>query len=139
MTTTSTLHDLSRRGCHSSVASDTDFIYHERQLISSANERKVARRGGATMTSGSVSRTAALKTLGLSDPCSKAEVSAAYRRLARSMHPDMSGVPDHDVVDRFTSLTDAYRVLTTPCSPASPTPPPTTTPSSPALRLRLAD
>lgn len=91
------------------------------------------------MTSGSVSRTAALKTLGLSDPCSKAEMSAAYRRLARSMHPDMSGVPNRDVVDRFTSLTDAYRLLTTPSSPAPPTPPTTRTPTTPAPRLRLAD
>jgi hypothetical protein len=76
------------------------------------------------MASGSISRTAALAMLGLADSCSQREITAAYRRLARSTHPDITGVPDHDAADRFTALTDAYHVLTSPSGSPAPEAPP---------------
>src|SRR5688500_12676270 len=50
-------------------------------------------------------------TLGLLDEASAADITQAYRRLARQHHPDTN--PDAEG-DRFAGLTDAYDILRDP-------------------------
>lgn len=50
-------------------------------------------------------------TLGLLDDSSAADITHAYRRLARQHHPDAN--PDAEA-DRFAGLTDAYDILRDP-------------------------
>lgn len=52
-------------------------------------------------------RAAALAVLGLTWEATPAQVTAAYRRLARTTHPDRCA--DEDAGARFAALTDAYR------------------------------
>ena len=47
-----------------------------------------------------------VSALGLEPGASRGDITRAYRRLARLMHPDMSGDPA--AAQRFASLTDAY-------------------------------
>ncbi len=56
-------------------------------------------------------RRAALAVLGLAGTATPAEVTAAYRRLAKATHPDMTGRTDADAAQRFETLTRAYRRL----------------------------
>lgn len=51
---------------------------------------------------------AALALLGLPRGADRADVSRAYRRLARDTHPDMSA--DGDAAARFDALARAYRL-----------------------------
>jgi DnaJ domain len=64
----------------------------------------------------SAARRAALTVLGLADSATAADVTQAYRRLAKLTHPDTAGRTDRDAARRFSALTDAYRSLTTPPS-----------------------
>ena len=59
-----------------------------------------------------IPRLAALAVLGLSGEASAREITQAYRRLAKTTHPDVTGPLDHDAARRFAALADAYRVLT---------------------------
>ena len=52
-------------------------------------------------------RTAALAALGLAPDATPAEVTSAYRRLARAVHPDRSAHDDAGA--RFALLAEAYR------------------------------
>ena len=52
-------------------------------------------------------RTAALAALGLAPDATPAEVTSAYRRLARAIHPDHSAHDDAGA--RFALLAEAYR------------------------------
>lgn len=63
-------------------------------------------------------RLAALAVLGLPTHASASEITQAYRRLAKTTHPDVTGRLDQDAGRRFAALTDAYDALTT----SSPTP-----------------
>lgn len=81
------------------------------------------------MGDSSAARRAALTVLGLSNSATDAEVTQAYRRLAKLTHPDTAGRADRDTARRFSALTDAYRSLAAPppvgpeCSPVqAPTP-----------------
>jgi len=85
-------------------------------------------------------RTAALALLGLSEPATAEQVTRAYRRLAKSTHPDVTGPLDRDAGSRFASLTAAYRLLLDASSapphpawspPSPPSPPAPTPPSEP--------
>ena len=49
------------------------------------------------------------KILGVSTDADEKQVKAAYRRLAREYHPDVS--EQHDAEDRFKEITEAYNVL----------------------------
>lgn len=49
------------------------------------------------------------ETLGIPADAHPGEVTAAYRRLVRDLHPDTN--PDPAVQDRFRAVSDAYRVL----------------------------
>jgi hypothetical protein len=70
-------------------------------------------------------RSAALAMLGLTAQASAREVTQAYRRLAKTTHPDIAGPRDHDAARRFAALTEAYHVLAlTPATPSPPVPPP---------------
>ena len=51
--------------------------------------------------------TAGLQVLGLSGAATRAQIQAAYRRLARAFHPDLN----RDGARRFREATDAYRTL----------------------------
>jgi DnaJ-like protein len=64
------------------------------------------------------SRVAALAILGLSEPATAHQVTRAYRRLAKTFHPDVAGPCDHDAARRFAVLAEAYHALTS--SPATP-------------------
>src|SRR3954463_14195587 len=74
------------------------------------------------MGDSSVERRAALTMLGLSDSASAADVTQAYRRLAKVTHPDAAGPADRDAARRFSALADAYRSLTTPPPPGGEAP-----------------
>jgi hypothetical protein len=84
-----------------------------------------------------LTRSAALAMLGLSERASAREVSQAYRRLAKTTHPDLAGPRDHDAARRFAALTEAYQLLTlTPATPSPPVPPPLRRPLP--VRVRFA-
>ena len=75
------------------------------------------------MTDHTAARMAALALLGLPDLASAGDITRAYRRLAKTTHPDLTGALDHDAGHRFAALTQAYRLLTsTPAPPSPPTP-----------------
>ena len=77
-------------------------------------------------TSTGIPRIAALAVLGLSGQASAREITHAYRRLAKTTHPDITGQLDPDAGRRFAALTEAYEALSsTPPPPPSPPPPPT--------------
>jgi hypothetical protein len=50
----------------------------------------------------------AFELLGVPEDSDRNTIAHAYRRLARTMHPDVSA--DHDASERFTSLTEAYHI-----------------------------
>ena len=80
-------------------------------------------------TGSAIPRLAALALLGLSERATADDVVAAYRRLAKTTHPDVAGSRDPDAGRRFAALTDAYRALVpVPAAPApaSPSPSPST-------------
>ena len=86
---------------------------------------------GGSDTGSAVPRLAALALLGLSEQATAGDVVAAYRRLAKTTHPDVADPRDPDAGRRFAALTDAYRALVPmPATPAPTTPAPTT--SAPA-------
>jgi curved DNA-binding protein CbpA len=51
--------------------------------------------------------TASLQVLGLSGAVTRAQIQAAYRRLARAFHPDLN----REGARRFREATEAYRTL----------------------------
>jgi molecular chaperone DnaJ len=53
------------------------------------------------------------RTLGVSKGASDAEIKRAYRRLARQLHPDVTG-DDPRSTERFKEITEAYEVLSDP-------------------------
>jgi hypothetical protein len=59
-------------------------------------------------------RAAALAVLGLSDHASPAQILAAYRRLARTTHPDATGRTDPSAGERFAEIHDAFELLMRP-------------------------
>ena len=84
-----------------------------------------------------LTRSAALALLGLTAQASAREVTQAYRRLAKTTHPDIAGPRDHDAARRFAALTEAYHLLTlTSATPSPPVPPPLRRPFP--VRVRFA-
>jgi hypothetical protein len=65
-------------------------------------------------------RLAALAALGLTGTPTQAQITTAYRRLAKATHPDRTGRTDPHATERFTEITLAYRRLL-PHTPASQT------------------
>lgn len=63
-------------------------------------------------------RAAALAILGLTESATAHQVTQAYRRLAKTSHPDVAGPDGHDAARRFAQLAEAYHALT--ASPATP-------------------
>jgi curved DNA-binding protein CbpA len=53
------------------------------------------------------------QALGLGADASTADISRAYRRLARALHPD-SQPGDATAADRFRAISDAYELLSDP-------------------------
>jgi curved DNA-binding protein len=53
------------------------------------------------------------QTLGLRRDASEEDVKRAYRKLARELHPDVTG-NDPQLTDRFKAITEAYEVLSDP-------------------------
>lgn len=58
-------------------------------------------------------RAAALRVLGLPAEATREQVAQAYRRLARTVHPDVTGRRDSAAGDRFAAISDAYHQLAT--------------------------
>jgi molecular chaperone DnaJ len=50
--------------------------------------------------------------LGVSRTADESEIKKAFRRLARTLHPDVSGAPDAE--ERFREVVEAYEVLSKP-------------------------
>jgi len=50
----------------------------------------------------------AFELLGIPEGSDRDTIARAYRRLARTTHPDVSA--DRDASERFASLTEAYRI-----------------------------
>jgi DnaJ domain len=67
-------------------------------------------------------RREALAVLGLSSTATPAQITTAYRRLAKASHPDRTGETGPAAIDRFTRVTLAYERLaaSSPRSPRSP-------------------
>lgn len=101
------------RGSLAGSASDPswDAPLHPREFL---HGRRRARVRAAARTP-EVRDTSAWQVLGLSPGSSVADVKRAYRRLARSVHPDLH--PDATDAERrslevrFMEITDAYRIL----------------------------
>jgi tetratricopeptide (TPR) repeat protein len=75
------------------------------------------------------------RLLELTSAASPEEIKAAYRRLARQLHPDVNA--DHQAQEQFIRVTEAYKVLSkiaasrpvaVPFSTPTPQPPPQTAP-----------
>lgn len=56
-------------------------------------------------------RAAALATLGLSADARPEEITAAYRRLVRALHPDATGRVDAAAAADFVAVCNAYHLL----------------------------
>jgi len=68
--------------------------------------------GAAAATVVSRARAQALSTLGLDGEATAAEVTRAFRRRARELHPDLhKGAERRSVEQRFAALTAAYHAL----------------------------
>jgi hypothetical protein len=53
----------------------------------------------------------ALKTLGVKEEATEEEVKAAFRKLARECHPDVSRLPKDEAEHRFRAITEAYAYI----------------------------
>jgi DnaJ-domain-containing protein 1 len=82
-----------------------DFLRGRRRARERTGAAPTPSRGGATPW----------EVLGLPSGAAIDEVKRAYRRLARSVHPDLhphaGDAERHVLVTRFMALTDAYRAL----------------------------
>jgi hypothetical protein len=58
------------------------------------------------------------EVLGLPPGCSTTKITRAYRRLARRLHPDVTGDPG--AAERFAALTQAYQRLVSGAQSATP-------------------
>ena len=74
-------------------------------------------------------RIAALALLELPESATPEQITHAFRRLAKSTHPDVTGPTDHDAASRFAALTTAYRLLLE-TRPPDPSPSPPLSPTS---------
>jgi len=84
-----------------------------------------------------LTRSAALALLGLTAQASAREVTQAYRRLAKTTHPDIAAPRDPGATRRFAALTEAYHLLTlTSATPSPPVLPPLRRPFP--VRVRFA-
>ncbi len=82
-------------------------------------------------------RVAALAVLGLPAQASSRQITDAYRRLARTTHPDATGRADTAAARRFTEITDAYHLLARhPAEQAPTTQEKAAAPPHPADRIR---
>ncbi len=87
----------------------------------------------------------AFAALGLQRDCDEEDARAAYRRLLRTTHPDVSRAGD--ATERTVALTTAYRIVLTdlraPAPPAAPPPadrrPPPPTEDEPPATVHLVD
>jgi hypothetical protein len=57
-------------------------------------------------------RAAALAALELPPQATREQITQAYRRLARTAHPDATGRTDAEAGDRFAVISEAYHRLT---------------------------
>jgi hypothetical protein len=78
-----------------------------------------------------LSRAEAFALLGLPMTASPAEVTGAYRRLAKLSHPDATGRSDDEAGQSFAALTDAYRAAADPVRRSPARPPGSRTPPTP--------
>ncbi len=70
--------------------------------------------GGPTMVETHASKlTQCYVQLGVEPNASKDEVKAAFRKLAREVHPDTTDLPADEAAMRFRELTDAYEFIKT--------------------------
>jgi hypothetical protein len=82
-----------------------------------ARERAGATSGGASPGAGAAARASenASRILGLPPGAEVGDIKRAYRRLARSVHPDLhpaaSAEEKRALEERFAAITDAYRTL----------------------------
>jgi DnaJ domain len=84
-------------------------------------------------------RAAALAVLGLPTHATGAQIIDAYRRLARTTHPDATGRTDAAAARRFSEISDAYHLLAGEHAPAQAHPgsaAPTAAPVRPPERPR---
>jgi tetratricopeptide (TPR) repeat protein len=81
------------------------------------------------------------RLLGLRTGASHEDIKAAYRRLARQLHPDVNP-GDQRAKERFINVTEAYRFLLTlvepaPVEPASTSPQPPEAPVQPTTQPKV--
>jgi tetratricopeptide (TPR) repeat protein len=81
-----------------------------------------------------LSATDCYRLLELGTDASYGDIKAAYRRLARALHPDVN--PHHEAADRFIQITAAYQQLLTLVDPAPISEPRPAVPVTPEQALK---
>ena len=104
-----------REALHQLPLRPVEFLHGRRRARASAFGRQDDRTASASAGVETPSRAGAWSVLGLAPGAESVEIKRAYRRLARSFHPDShpeaTREEHRDLQARFVAITEAYRAL----------------------------